>query len=38
MRYLHLLTYRQWFGHSNEHRAVAGGLQDVHGVIEAGAL
>ncbi|TNN61200.1 hypothetical protein EYF80_028585 [Liparis tanakae] len=29
---------QKWFGHSNEHGAVAGGLQYVHGVVEAGAL
>lgn len=34
----HLNTYWQWFGYSDVDRAVAGGLQDVHGIIQAGAL
>lgn len=33
-----LNTYRQWFGHSDVDGAVAGGLEDVHGIIQAGSL
>lgn len=36
--YIHLNTYWQWFGYSDVDRAVAGGLEDVHGIIQAGAL
>lgn len=31
-------TYRQWFGHSDVDGAVAGGFEDVHGIIQAGSL
>lgn len=33
-----LNTYRQWFGHSDVDGAVTGGLEDVHGIIQAGSL
>lgn len=33
-----LCTNRQWFGNSDADRAIAGGLQNVHGIIQAGAL
>lgn len=33
-----LNTYRQWFGHSDVDGAVAGGLEDVHGIVQAGSL
>lgn len=35
---VHLNTYWQRFGYSDVDGAVAGGLQDVHGIIQAGAL
>lgn len=31
-------TYRQWFGNSDADRAIAGGLQYMHSIIQAGAL
>lgn len=33
-----LNTYRQWFGHSDVDGAIAGGLEDVHCIIQAGSL
>lgn len=35
---VHLSTYRQWFGDSNAYRAIASGLQNMHSIIQAGAL
>lgn len=35
---VYLCTYRQWFGNSNADRAISSRLQDMDGVIQAGAL
>jgi len=32
-----MFLYRQWFGHPDAHGPVAGGFEDVHGVVQAGA-
>lgn len=33
-----MFTYRQWFGNTNPNSAIAGGLQNVYSIIQAGAF